>query len=523
VLPVYVRIQSSIGAIAGIQSAFKRKGMMEAKEGRIPQALDHFYQSVYAYALYGVAEKMEYDFDILECIERMARPYRFPSRSIVSTAKGRKIRVAYLTHASTMDMSSVARLNLDFARFHDRSRFEVNFFFSLQESEFRDKEIIEHLKAHGCSVFVLPELGSDEAKLFWTAMSIYRFRPDILVTNAGLADLRNYFVVCMRPAPVVVGQVLGPPPACVGPGMDWSISLSMHPLMDSPCDCSLVDIETDLPRREDLGVASRGEYGIPEDGIVIMSGGRGVKFQNERYWRTILSVLESNPKVYFVAIGAMERELAFARSLLSSPAGKQLKLVPRVGMKAYLSLLGLADIFVDTFPSGGGLILMDAMALSLPVLTFENDYLQTYNQAQWSVGGEIVGIRELMVKRSDWGQLKSVLMRLIGDRSYRSLMGRLCEEKIRSSRGNPRRMVKRHEDIYTMILDRIPNGVLPHASGATMERNMYRRSFARKLFWMYWIIRMAPPCYRVLRKARRFWAGKDTQTHIRRSHVRRDG
>ena len=112
----------------------------------------------------------------------------------------------------------------------------------------------------------------------------------------------------------------------------------------------------------------------------------------------------------------------------------------------YLKILCLADILIDTFPSGGGAILFDAMALGIPVVSFKNNYLRRFDQTDWSVAEEIVGIPEMMVPRRDFTHFKAVISRLIEDKDYRQGMSERCRNDTHERRGNPRQTVQRCEE-----------------------------------------------------------------------------
>jgi hypothetical protein len=120
--------------------------------------------------------------------------------------------------------------------------------------------------------------------------------------------------------------------------------------------------------------------------------------------------------------------------------------------KDYLSILGSADLVIDTFPSGGGFTLIDAMALGIPVVSFENNYLRQYDQTDWSVGVEFIPAQELILERGNFEQFKVRVSRLIEDDEYRNEMAGKCREQIHLRRGNPERMVRRYEEIYAGLV-----------------------------------------------------------------------
>jgi glycosyltransferase involved in cell wall biosynthesis len=119
----------------------------------------------------------------------------------------------------------------------------------------------------------------------------------------------------------------------------------------------------------------------------------------------------------------------------------------------YLRILILADILIDTFPSGGGTILFDAMSLGIPVVSFRNNYMKLFDQTDWSVAEEILHPPEMIVSREDLSELEKVISRLIQDKNYRLDIGRRCQEHIFEKRSNPRRAIRKCEEIYMRVLE----------------------------------------------------------------------
>ncbi len=115
-------------------------------------------------------------------------------------------------------------------------------------------------------------------------------------------------------------------------------------------------------------------------------------------------------------------------------------------------MLSMADVVVDTYPSGGGMIVVDAMAMGIPVVSFKNNYMRTFSQKDWSPAEEFMGVPELLVDRGDFAQLGSLLNKLLTDREYRIQMSRICKERIHETSGNPARMVRDCEKVYLNVM-----------------------------------------------------------------------
>ena len=90
------------------------------------------------------------------------------------------------------------------------------------------------------------------------------------------------------------------------------------------------------------------------------------------------------------------------------------------------------SVVVDTFPSGGGVVIKDAMALGAPVVSFKHDYMKTFSQTECSAAEEVIGMPELLIERGDFGMLNKVLSKLITNREYREDLSEICQAVFRS-------------------------------------------------------------------------------------------
>jgi hypothetical protein len=173
----------------------------------VSQAITYFDQWQYAYMQFKRLDKFEYDFDVLDSVNRLAQPHRFspkPRRDILSSGK---IRVAYLVKGITELGSIIVKVSLLFARYHDRSRFEPVFFVPESENIINASEAArEHVRlfeGHGCKVITAPNTGATHEQLRAVARSIYDMRPDLLVTSGALTQFQHYYITALRPAPLV--------------------------------------------------------------------------------------------------------------------------------------------------------------------------------------------------------------------------------------------------------------------------------------------------------------------------------
>ena len=352
-LPLYIKINSALNDTQAIQDAYKRLGMKMVSQGEVSEAIRYFDLWQYAYAALNRVDRYEYDFDILESVERQAVPYRLPLRTKIKPLLGRKIRLAYLLKGMAETGSVLLKMNLIFAKYHDRSQFELTFFApETKQIVFNSetgKENIRLFENCSCKVILAPNRKDTKACLLGVAQMIYDAEPDILITSAALADFKHYFLTSLRPAPVIIGFVQGPPPQFAPPSLDWGIAWIKHPLIDCPVNCSLVDMEEELPQRKDVIAYERREFNIPDRSCLLVSAGRHVKFQDPKFWKAIIDVLTVHPDTFYLVIGVEENQLPFLRSMLSQikESDSTLKLEKRGGLPKDSHLSRYSDRYVS--------------------------------------------------------------------------------------------------------------------------------------------------------------------------------
>ncbi len=450
-LDACTKLLAQSGDIDGLRDVLKRAGLAAAKEGKVIEALNLFNRSLYAHATHRKEDRYVYDFEMLAAIDAMAQPFRQVGRS---RPIGQHLRIAVLVFGTLHVGSVIIKLLATFAEHADHSRFEVAFFVPEGAEDVRGSESAKQqlglFERAEWSVHI-PVSNSPLNVVLDTATAIRDWRPDVLLTGALCADLRHYFIASMQTAPKKVALVLGPPPQFTVPWVDWNIAVSAHPALDTPGNCSVIPLELTLPSRRDVTVEAREQYGIAPGKKIIASAGRSSKFESGRFWRAIAEILSSHSEAVYLAMGVSE----LAQEARESLPGDLLDRVRPVGWrKDYLGVLGLADVVLDTYPSGGGVVLLDAMALGIPTVSMANDYLHEFDQTDWALGNEIVVLPELVVPRHDFARLVSVVDKLLTDLAEHARLGRECEALVRSQRGSPDRMIRRWEQVLNQVTGR---------------------------------------------------------------------
>ena len=112
----------------------------------------------------------------------------------------------------------------------------------------------------------------------------------------------------------------------------------------------------------------------------------------------------------------------------------------------------MADVVVDTYPSGGGMTVVDTMALGIPIVAFKNNYMNPYSQTDWSPAEEFMEVPELLIGRGDFEQMNRLLSKLLTDHEYRNEMSKLCKGRIHETYGDREKMIRDCEQVYLDVL-----------------------------------------------------------------------
>jgi glycosyltransferase involved in cell wall biosynthesis len=453
-LPLLLKIVGAMGDADAAAEALKHAGLEQAARGDFGSAIATFDRWSYAYAEFTQIDLHDtYDPEVLACVERMASLHRFDGRPRAPRRDG-CVRVAYLTQGLTEINSVLIKIDQVFARLHDRARFEAAYFSVESESAVAASPdataAVAEFRRLGFELTVAPDTELLLDRLLAVGERIHDFDPDILVTSGGLITMRNYFVACLRPAPLLVSFHQGPSPQFTWHDFDHAVSWFLTNVPDCPADCSYVPLEFDFPARESVEPAPRGELDVPEGATLMVSGGRWPKFQNRDYWRVMVELLEEHADLYWVMLGPQEEQVPFLRDVLTPAARAKIRF--QGWRRDYLKLVAAADLLVDSYPVGGGVFLMEGLALGLPVVSFRHDYVNAFSNNDCSGGDELIGRGETLVSRGDFAEMKARIAALVSDTVQRRRLGAESRERVIAARGEPTRMVKRCEEIYEKVL-----------------------------------------------------------------------
>ncbi len=253
-------------------------------------------------------------------------------------------------------------------------------------------EWLGHLDAAGRAIhhFDASRASANFADTKALALDIAGLDLDVLVF-AGQTGLR-LLLTGLRPAPMMLGLGLGEIQLYTSKLLDLTAHINIKPAMDglSPS----VVLPSFMPRgrfhHPEQPVDSQ-TLGIPAEAVLLMSSARAVKFREAEYWQVMDRVLQARPNTWLALVGLDAAEfdgIAQAYHVSAAACGR----IRCLGWRSdHQAVLGAADIFVDTFPNGGGYSVFEALNLGIATLALEDDYLLPFEERSWAVAAEIVG------------------------------------------------------------------------------------------------------------------------------------
>lgn len=453
VFPVYLNYLEKRQDIEKIRTCYKQLGLDALYREHYSDAIKYFNLWQYCYNFYLNIDKYEYDFVLLDLIEKRLAAYKNNSTDSLSQKKPEKIRVAYLVSGLSSSTSIVPKMLLTMLTHHDFSHFEISVFTTeTYHSTLRSsgRIFINQFKELGCKIYFTPHFVFENNKIFSIAKKINSLKPHILVTFAALADFEQFFIFSLKPAPVRIGFVLGSPAQFISPSFDYGISWINHIILDCPVPCLNSGI-THMPKERPEKKLTKADFGIPEKTTVLISSGRYVKFQDVDFLRTVTELLKEHPDLHYIIIGPTKDQIPSMNTHESEEIKNQIHIFE--WNDHYEDYLSIADIYIDTYPSGGGITLYDAAILRLPIISFRDDYSHKFDQSTWNPAEEIFPHDSIiLINRGDFSQLKSSIRELYQDHRLRIEQGNKAYDATMLIRHRIGDNVKKIESLYTKLV-----------------------------------------------------------------------
>jgi hypothetical protein len=451
--PVYLKYLEKRQEIEKIRTCYKQLGIDALHNKHYNDAIQYFNLWQNSFPRYLRIDKYEYDFVLLDLIEKQLSGFQFDSPSATTLKKDEKIRIVYLVHGIIDSSSILTKILINIIKYHDTSRFEIHVFTTeswIHVYRNTGRVFIRQFKKTNCQMHYAPPFLSGFSKLMAVAQHMHALKPHILVTLAALADFEHFFISALKPAPVRVGFVFANPAQFIPQSFDFGISWINRIILDCPVSCINSGI-TYMPEEKPGKKLSKTDFGLPDDAIVIISAGRYPKFQDTSLVTIIIEAMTELPNLHYIIIGPAPDQIPFLDDMLSEEIKKRIHIFG--WSTEYENYLSIADMYLDTYPSGGGVTLYDAALLHLPIISFTDDFSKPFDQGNWNPAQEMFSDNSIiLIDRDDLSGLKSVICELYQNADLREDLGNKAYTVTLNTRLQIRENVKKIEDLYIRLV-----------------------------------------------------------------------
>jgi uncharacterized protein (TIGR03032 family) len=274
-----------------------------------------------------------------------------------------KLRIGYIS--PDFREHAVGRLVYDMFQYHDRARFEIYVYSTV---DFNDR-ITQHIREH-CDVFVDLAFLSTEA----AAKRIYADGIQILIDLAGYTVNNGSEILALQPA-AIQAQFLGYPDTM---GADFIQYVIADRWLISPeIATSYTEEIVYLPHAfvaSSLEISdrpmTRSEFGVPESAFVFCCFNSHYKIEPEVFgaWMDILTQV---PQSVLWLTGGAPRVMDNLRSHATEHGIDPTRLIftEKLPHAEYMARYRLADLYLDTFIYNAGSTATAALWAGLPLLT----------------------------------------------------------------------------------------------------------------------------------------------------------
>jgi predicted O-linked N-acetylglucosamine transferase (SPINDLY family) len=280
-----------------------------------------------------------------------------------------RIRIGYMS--SDFCSHAMSYLITELFERHDRGRFEVfGYDSSLDDGTELRKRVLAAFDHHR----MIRTLADDQA-----AQIIRDDEIDVLIDLNGITDGSRVAVLRWKPAPIQATYLgfIGPLPM---PELDYLLCDNVvippeHQAAYQPQPLPIASIYQANDSKRTIGrPVTRSELSLPDDSFVLCCFSRHYKITEEMFaaW---MSILHQSPN----AVLWLAKDNAYSQANLLAAARnagipeQRLIFSERADPDLYLSRLGVADLFLDTYPYNAGTVASDAIRMRLPLVTLCGD------------------------------------------------------------------------------------------------------------------------------------------------------
>jgi predicted O-linked N-acetylglucosamine transferase (SPINDLY family) len=198
---------------------------------------------------------------------------------------------------------------------------------------------------------------------------------DVLIELNGITEGSRLHVLRWRPAPIQATYLgfVGPVPL---PELDYLLCDKMvippeHEASYQPTPLAIARVYQANDSKRTIGrPMSRAEVGLPDDRFVFCCFSKHYKITEDMFaaWMSILRQVDRSV-LWLATDNEYSRRNLLTATRNAGIAEERLIFSERADPDLYLSRLGLADLFLDTFPYNAGTVASDAIRMRLPLIT----------------------------------------------------------------------------------------------------------------------------------------------------------
>jgi predicted O-linked N-acetylglucosamine transferase (SPINDLY family) len=276
-----------------------------------------------------------------------------------------RIRIGYMS--SDFCSHAMSYLITELFERHDRRRFEVFGYCSSREDGTQLRKRVLGAFDH-CRI--IRGLSDQQA-----AQLIRDDEIDVLIELNGITEGSRLHVLRWRPAPVQATYLgfVGPVPL---PELDYllcdkTVVPPEHEASYQPAPLAIARVYQANDSKRTIGrPMSRAEAGLPDDCFVFCCFSKHYKITEEMFaaWMSILRQVDRSV-LWLATDNKYSRTNLLTAARDAGIAEKRLIFSERADPDLYLSRLGVADLFLDTFPYNAGTVASDAIRMRLPLIT----------------------------------------------------------------------------------------------------------------------------------------------------------
>jgi predicted O-linked N-acetylglucosamine transferase (SPINDLY family) len=355
-----------------------------------------------------------------------------------------RIRIGYMS--SDFCSHAMSYLITELFERHDRKRFEI---FGYCASHEDGTQLRQRVVAAFDHFRIIRTLSDEQA-----AQVIRDDEIDVLIDLNGITDGSRMAVLRWRPAPIQATYLgfIGPVPL---PELDYLLCDNLvippeHENAYRPQPLAVSRIYQVNDSKRTIGRRmSRAEAGLPEDRFVLCCFSKHYKITEEIFgaWISILQQAE-HTVLWLAKDNAYAQANLIAAAKCAGIAEERLIFSDRADPDLYMSRLGLADLFLDTFPYNAGTVASDAMRMGLPLVTLcGQSFVSRMAASLLHAMGASQGITTSLAKYVE------TAVRLAKDPvAYTQYKALFTTEAWNGSIGNIERFTAEFEDTWTRVV-----------------------------------------------------------------------